>query len=345
MFVCESSDGDTRTSGMKPYQSLLLTRHDVSSLLKFEEYVIAVEEAFRLHAAGKATKPGLLHVDSTEGEFHIKAGGLKLRKQYFALKVNGGFFHNAERFGMPNIQGVIVLFDGDNGYPLAVMDSRIITSYRTGAATAVAAKYLAKAHSKTATIFGSGVQARIQLRALVSVLPIKTVYVLGRDQSKLKDFQQEMSKELGLQIELAEAPATALQNSDVCVTCTPSRRPIITAQDVAPGTFIAAVGADSPDKQELDPELLRQNKVVVDLLDQCAHVGELHHALDQGMNLDDVHAELGEIILGKKAGRVAQDEIIIFDSTGTSLQDVASAAAVYEKALESGHGKDFDFFQ
>jgi alanine dehydrogenase len=326
-------------------QSLLLTRTDVSSLLKFEEYVTVVEEAFALHAAGKTAKPGLLHVELPEGEFHIKAGELKLRKQYFALKVNGGFFHNAERFGMPNIQGLIVLFDGDNGYPLAVMDSRIITSNRTGAATAVAAKYLARPDSNTATIFGSGVQARVQLRALVSVLPIKTVYVVGRNQSKLDDFQREMSKELGLRVEPVGEATTALKNSDVCVTCTPSRRPIVNAQDVAPGTFIAAVGADSPDKQELDPELLLRNKLVVDLLDQSAHVGELHHALDQGMRREDVHAELGEIIVGKKTGRVSQDEIIVFDSTGTSLQDVASAAAVYEKALESGQGKEFDFFQ
>jgi alanine dehydrogenase len=128
---------------MKTHRSLLLTRSDVSSLLKFEEYVTVVEQAFALHAAGKTAKPGLLRVELPEGEFHIKAGELKLRKQYFALKVNGGFFHNAERFGMPNIQGVIVLFDGDNGYPLAVMDSREITGKRTGAATAVAAKYLA----------------------------------------------------------------------------------------------------------------------------------------------------------------------------------------------------------
>src|SRR6202035_3408358 len=146
-------------------------------------------------------------------------------------------------------------------------------------------------------------------------------------------------------VEVVEEARTALKNSDVCVACTPSRGPIVNAQDVAPGTFIAAVGADSPDKQELDPELLLRNKLVVDLLDQSAHVGELHHALDQGMRREDVHAELGEIIVGKKTGRVSQDEIIVFDSTGTSLQDVASAAAVYEKALESGQGKEFDFFQ
>jgi alanine dehydrogenase len=330
---------------MKPHQTLLLTRSDVSSLLKFEEYVTAVEEAFRLHAAGPATKPGLLHAESSDGEFHVKAGGLKLRKRYFALKVNGGFFHNAERFGMPNIQGLIVLFDGDNGYPLAVMDSREITGKRTGAATAVAAKYLARPDSKTATIFGCGVQGRTQLRALVSVLPIERVYVVGRDRSKLENFQREMSKEFSLRVEVVEDAATVLKNSDVCVTCTPSRKPIVHAQDVAPGTFIAAVGADSPDKQELDPELLRRNKVVVDLLDQCADVGELHHALTNGMRREDVHAELGEIILGKKPGRLSPEEIIVFDSTGTSLQDVASAAAVYEKALESGQGKAFDFFQ
>jgi alanine dehydrogenase len=330
---------------MNSHKTLLLTRSEVASLLNFEECVTAVEEAFGLHAAGKAAKPGLLHVESGEGEFHIKAGGLKLRKQYFALKVNGGFFQNAARYGMPNIQGLIVLFDGENGYPVAVMDSREITSKRTGAATAVAAKYLARPDSQTVTIFGCGVQGRIQLRALVSVLPIKKVYAIGRNQSKMQDFQREMSQELGLRVELIEDPATILKGSDVCITCTPSRKPILNAQDVAPGTFIAAVGADSPDKQELDPELLRRNKVVVDLVEQCAHVGELHHALNIGMNLKDVHAELGEIILGKKTGRVSPDEIIIFDSTGTSLQDVASAAAVYEKALASSRGEAFDFFR
>ena len=149
---------------------------------------------FALHTADKTEKPGLLHMELPDGEFHITAGGLKLRKQYFALKVNGGVFHNAERFGMPNIQGIIVVFDEDDGYPLAVMDSREITGERTGAATAVAAKYLAKPDSKTATIFGCGVQGRIQLRALASVLPIKTVYVVGRDQSKLKDFQQRCQR-------------------------------------------------------------------------------------------------------------------------------------------------------
>jgi alanine dehydrogenase len=330
---------------MNPNRTLLLTRSEVASLLKFEEYVAVVEQAFGLHAAGKTAKPGLLHVESGEGEFHIKAGGLKLRKQYFALKVNGGFFHNAARFGMPNIQGLVVLFDGENGYPVAVMDSREITSKRTGAATAVAAKYLARPDSKTATIFGCGVQGRIQLRALASVLPIQTVYAVGRNQSKLKDFQREMSEELGLRVELVEDATIILKQSDVCVTCTPSRKPILNAQDVAPGTFIAAVGADSPDKQELDPELLRRNKVVVDILEQCAHVGELHHALDKGMRREEVHGELGEIILGKKTGRLSPEEIIIFDSTGTSLQDVASAAAVYEKALEGGRGEAFDFYK
>jgi alanine dehydrogenase len=329
---------------VKPQGTLLLTAQDVASLLDFEECMKTVEEAFRLYAEGRAAKPGLLHVDSMDGEFHIKAGALELRKRYFALKVNGGFFRNVEHYGMPNIQGLIVLCDGENGYPLAVMDSKEITRKRTGAATAVAAKYLARAESKTVTICGCGAQGRIQLRALTCVLPIEKVFAVSRDQMKALEFARQMSQQLGLHVETTQDLQSALQSSDVCVTCTPSRKPIVFARDIRKGTFLAAVGADSPEKQELEPELVQRSKVVVDLLEQCAHVGELHHALEKGMQIDGVHAELGEIILGRKPGRVSKEEIIIFDSTGTALQDVASAAAVFEKALASGKGRPFNFY-
>src|SRR5579872_7412872 len=128
---------------MKPKGTLLLNRGEVRSLMTFQEYIAAVEEAFRLYGEGKTLKPGIMHIDTADGEFHIKAGGLNLNRKYFALKCNGGFFHNMERFGMPNIQGAILLCDGTNGYPLAMMDSSEITLKRTAAAAAVAAKYLA----------------------------------------------------------------------------------------------------------------------------------------------------------------------------------------------------------
>jgi ornithine cyclodeaminase/alanine dehydrogenase len=153
-----------------------------------------------------------------------------------------------------------------------------------------------------------------------------------------------MAGEINLPVSAAGELREATRQSDVCVTCTPSRKAFLTPGDIAPGTFIAAMGADSPDKQELDPELLRRNKVVVDLVEQCVHVGELHHAVEQGMNPQDVHAEIGEIVAGRKPGRTSPEEIIVFDATGTALQDVAAAAAVYERAERAGKGQRINLF-
>jgi alanine dehydrogenase len=324
--------------------TLLLSRSQVRELLTFPEYVDAVENAFRQYAQGKALKPALLHVDAIGGEFHVKAGGLQLGRVYFALKSNGGFFQNNQRFGMPNIQGIILLCDGENGYPLAIMDSTEITMKRTGAAAAIAAKYLARPHSSSITICGCGTQGAIQLLAMKTFLPLEKVYVFDSDESRAQLFAEKMSGEIGLPVTVAAHLREATRKSDVCVTCTPSRQPYLGIDDVLPGSFIAAMGADSPDKQELDPELLKRNKVVVDLLEQCVHVGELHHAIDEGMKAEDVYAELGEIVAGHKPGRTSEDEIIVFDATGTALQDAAAAAAVYEKAEQAGIGRTINLF-
>jgi alanine dehydrogenase len=302
-----------------------------------------VEQAFKLHAEGKALKTGLLHINSTAGEFHIKAGGLLNGRSYFGVKVNGGFFQNAARFGLPNIQGAILLCDGENGSPLAIMDSLEIIRKRTGAATAVAAKYLARPDSSFVTICGCGAQAKTQLRAIHSVLPIKHAYAYSRSEKSMSEFAYDMSTELEISVKPTRNLHRAIKESDVCVTCTPAKEYFIREEYISPGTFIAAVGADSPDKQELEPNLLATSKVVVDILDQCASVGELHHAIKDGlMGRADVHAELGEVVAGKKPGRTSNDEITIYDSTGTALQDVAAAAAIYEKAIARGKGVSFN---
>jgi len=329
---------------MNPQGTLLLSRSDIRALLQFPEYIELVENAFRLHVEGKSLKPELLHVNSVGGEFHIKAGGLELEKMYFAVKVNGGFFNNKTRFNMPNIQGSIVLCDGENGYPLAIIDSGEITINRTGAAAAIAAKYLARAESSIATICGCGAQGRIQMIAMKTILPIEKFYVFDVDEAKAQTFAAEMSKNLRLEVVATRELSSCTKKSDVIVTCTSSRKNFLGRDHVSPGTFIAAMGADSPDKQELDPDLLKSNTVVVDLLDQCAEVGELHHALDRGMMKEEVHAELGEIISGKCLGRTSTSEIIIFDATGTALQDVAAAARAYQKATRFGGGRVFDLF-
>ena len=331
---------------MKPEGTLLLTGRDVAALLTIEECMTAVEHAFKLYGEGRTQPPGVLGVHARDGGFHIKAGLLELDRPYFAAKVNANFPENAGRHGLPMIQGIVVLSDGENGYPLALMDSIEITIQRTGAATGVAAKHLARPDSKTATICGCGNQGRISLRALRKVLPIEKVWAYDRDRSQAQKFASELAQELRIDIEVAGDLQATVRQSDVCVTCTPSKEPFLRKDFISPGTFIAAVGADNPEKQELEPALLGGSKLVVDLLAQSATIGELHHAIDAGvMTSADAYGELGEVIAGVKHGRTSPDEIIIFDSTGMALQDVITAAAVYEKAIKQGVGVLMNFAQ
>lgn len=324
--------------------TLLLARTDVADLLSLDECIAAVNDAFRLHGEGKTSTPKVLGMPATDGGFHIKAALLGLSAPYFAAKLNGNFFHNNQRCAMPNIQGLIILCDATNGYPLAVMDSIEITTLRTGAATAVAAQHLARPESKVATICGCGNQGRVQLRALHRVLPLQHVYAFDLNEGEAHRFAVECSRELGIEVEVVKDLATAARRSDVCVTCTPAKKYFLQKDYIAPGTFLAGVGADSEEKQELEPQLLASNKVVADLLEQCVAIGDLHHAIAGGlMQPSNVHAELGEVVAGRKSGRTSQDEITVFDSTGTALQDVAAAAVVYERATKQGRGSRFPF--
>jgi ornithine cyclodeaminase/alanine dehydrogenase-like protein (mu-crystallin family) len=316
----------------------LLSRRDVTGLLDPDTCRVAVEEAFRQHGAGEAPPPGVLGVAGEGGGFHIKAGTLRGVRRYFAAKVNGNFSGN-ERLGLPRIQGVIVLCDAEDGSVLAVMDSSEITRLRTAAATAVAARRLARPGSKAVTIVGCGVQGRAQLRALARVLPLMRAFALDEREERAREFAAALSIELAFPVSAVRGLDEALAGSDVCVTCTPSRVPFLFEEHVRPGTFVAAVGADSEEKQEIDCGLLASATVVTDVTAQCAAFGDLQHAIRAGLvSVSDVHAELGEIVAGKRPGRASDDEVIVFDSTGMALQDVAAAAAALERAEAGGIG-------
>jgi alanine dehydrogenase len=325
-------------------ETLVLGRHDVAALLTLDDCIAAVEGAFRLHAEGHSLRPAVASVASEDGAFHVKAAGLRSgSRSYFAAKVNGNFPGNPERARLPAIQGLIVLSDASDGRPLAVMDSIEITILRTGAATAVAAKFLARRNASVATVWGCGRQGRVQLQSLARVRPVTRAYAFDADRAKARAYAREMGDVLSIPVEAVSDPVPALRSSDLVVTCTPSRDPFLRAHHITPGTFVAAVGADSQDKQELDPRLLASSTVVVDVLEACAEIGELHHALASGLlRREDVHGELADVVSGRKPGRSREDETIVFDSTGTALEDVAAAALVYEKALASGRGLALD---
>src|SRR2546430_16163107 len=206
------------------------------------------------------------------------------------------------------------------------MDSIEITILRTGAATAVAATYLSRENARTALICGCGNQGRIQTRALQRVRKLERIFAFDTNRDVAADFAEEIGAEA------VPEPVWA----DIVVTCTPSRTAFL--HKVQPGTFVAAVGADSEDKQEIAPELMASSKIVTDVTSQCQTIGDLHHAPEA-----IAYAELSEIVAGQKRRREREDEVIIFDSTGMALQDVAAAAIVYERAVAAGRGTRFDF--
>ena len=171
------------------------------------------------------------------------------------------------------------------------------------------------------------------------MLPVGRVHAFGRRAESVARFSAEMRDELGVEVAPAPSLPTAARASNVIVTCTPSRAPLLGVADVSPGAFVAAVGSDNPAKQELDAALVAASVVVADLTAQCAPGGEVHHAISAGvMTVEDVYAELGETVAGRKASRRSETDIIVFDSTGTALQDVAAAAVAYERALAAGQG-------
>lgn len=324
---------------MNDRSTLVFTRSDVRELLDYDTCIAAIEDAFRAQAEGRTLPSGVLGTHVENGGFHVKTAGLQGRGFYYAAKVNANFPGNPERHGLPTIQGVIGLYDACNGRLIALMDSTELTSIRTAAATAVAAKFLARSDSTTAMIIGCGNQGRSQLRALSRVLSIEHVFACDSSAALADRYASEMSVELGIRVDVSERYRDELKGRDIIVTCTPSRESLLFAGDVSPGTFIAAVGADWEQKQEIAPELLASSVVVADVLDQCAVIGDLHHAIESGlMRREDVHAELADIVSGRRPGRSAAEEIIVFDSTGTALEDVAAASVVYERAVSRGRG-------
>lgn len=324
--------------------TLLLGRGEVARLLSLPACIAAVEEVFRAYGEGKVPPPGVLGIKGEAGGLHIKAGYLPGPRNYIVAKLNTNFAGNRKQGAFPTIQGLILLCDGDNGQPLAVLDSIEITIRRTAAASAVAAKYLARPDSSVVTICGCGAQGRAQLRALRTVLPLSKIFAFDLNRATAQALANDIRDELNLETEAVTDLSRALRQSDVCVTCTTATAFFVRQEDVSPGTFIAAVGADDVHKQEIDPALMAAGKVVADHLEQCCAIGDTHHAIAAGlMRKTDVYAELAEVVAGRKPGRTSASETIIFDSTGVAIEDAVAAVAVYEKACETGAGSHFEF--
>ncbi len=295
------------------------------------EALDSAETAFRAMAEGRVQIPPPmgLEIPEVSGEVHVKSAYLK-GAPIFAVKIASGFYENIAK-GLPSGAGLILVFDAQTGFPLALLaDNGYLTDLRTAAAGALAARLLAMDPLGKVAVLGSGIQARYQLRALAHVRHWERTVAWSRNRQRLESYCREMEADLDRPCTPAATPEDALRGADLIITVTASREPLFEAACLPNHATVIAVGSDGPDKRELPAEALaRADKIVVDRLGQCLALGEVHHGVRDGV-LDPaaVHAELGEILTGKKAGREGA-ELIVCDLTGVGAQDAAIAEVAW----------------
>jgi ectoine utilization protein EutC len=317
----------------------ILTEGELRRCVELDAEVIdAIAEAFTALAAGGVVMPPVLHMDLAEarGEVDVKTAWIPGLAS-FAIKVSPGFFDNP-KLGLPSLSGMMMLLSAQTGRLEAVhLDNGYLTDLRTAAAGAVAARHLARADARVAGVIGAGVQARLQTLALVKVRPIERILVWARNGAKADDCADDLTRRLELDVVPVGSAEKLVLDSDVVVTTTPARDPLVVGDWLQPGLHITAMGSDAPGKNELHPAVLeRADLVVCDSRAQCARLGELHHAIEQG--IDVAVTELGEITSGAKPGRTSADQITVCDLTGTGVQDTAIALLAYEKSVAAGLG-------
>ena len=325
---------------------LILREAEIRELLDPAACLEAVERAFTAYATGRAELPAVINLEVPEsrGEIHIKAGHLRGGPHY-AVKIASGFYDNPA-LGLPQNDGMVLAFDARTGAPAALLlDNGFITDRRTGAAGGVAARHLARQDARIVAVIGCGTQPRHQLEALALVRSYDEVRLFGRRAERARDCAAALERDAilppGCRLSIAPTVREAVRGADIVITVTSSREPLVRAEWIGPGTHVTAVGSDGPDKQELEPELLkRADLLVADSLSQCLRLGEIHHAVEAGaISEGKVTAEIGEITAGQKRGRSAADQITVCDLTGVGVQDVAAAGVVLERARRAGRGE------
>jgi alanine dehydrogenase len=320
------------TSLAMPPPTLLLSRGVIAGLMTTQDYLAAMQVAFAGIAGRRYQMPDPVHLPANAGAFHIKSATRPDSPALAVVKINGNFPGNAVACGLPTIQGFIAVLDAERGCVLALMDSIEITARRTAATSALAARHLARTGSRKLGMVGCGLQALYHLDALLDVAPIETIrYCDPRDEAA--EAFARRSAALGLPAERVASTAAAARGADIVVTVTTSTRPVLALADVDSGTFVAGVGADSPAKHELAPDLLRESRVVVDARGTAIVSGDLGHAIRLGVMAEaDIHAELADIVAGRVAAEPGTDHRYVFDSTGLAVQDLAAAEMVLERA-------------
>ncbi len=321
-------------------ETVILDADDVTESTQISEVIDAVEGAFGAYARGDTQMPAKSYIDLPQynGDFRSMPAYIET-DEWDAAAVKWVNVHpdNPDDEGLPTVMGTIIYSDPDTGFPLAVMDGTDLTRLRTGSAAAVATRYLAREDATSLGLVGAGVQAHSQLDAISTVRDIDTVVISDLDDEVRAAFIEKYGDEFDVQ----EGDITDAAACDVVSTTTPVREPIV--HEVGENTHINAMGADAEGKHEIADDVLTDAKLVIDDYEQCTHSGEINVPFHEGvLGDDDIHGEIGDIVAGRIDGRTAEDGVTVFDSTGLAIQDVAAAHVVYEDAVESGVGAEFD---
>ena len=312
----------------------ILNKESIIEIVKKLDLVPLIQDGFVAYSQGRSVVPpvGELSFKDPPGDVHIKYGYI-LGDSYYVIKIASGFWKN-ETFGIPNGQGMMLLFDQKTGQPKAILlDDATLTDIRTAVAGQICAQQFAN-DVHCIGVLGTGLQARLQVEYLKQVTKCRTVMVWGRNQEKIEQYQLDM-EEIGFKVALGESPRQVAQKSNLIITATASSEPMLFPNDILPGTHITAMGSDTPGKRELGPGVLKASSLVVaDSIAQCQERGEIAHALVEGDISNDRIVELGNILSGSKPGRTAPKQITVADLTGVAVQDIQIAAAVFESYLE-----------
>jgi len=315
---------------MKTTTTYLLTQADVEKALTMAEALETVEAAFKSYGDGRIQMPPKVYILFEKGDLrcmpvYMPELGLAAVKNVNVHPANSD---------LPAVMGMLTVFDPETGFPLAVMDATFLTGMRTGAAGGIAARHLARRDSSTVGFIGAGRQAETQLEALMLSLPgIRQVLVHDLNRGKAEGFAERVAKIYGVKTRVC-AQDEAVAAADVVTTVTPARQPVVWKEYVRPGTHINAIGADAAGKQELESAVVKNATIVIDNWEQASHSGEINVPLSQGIiTRNDLHADIGEIVTGRKPGRCNVQQVTVFDSTGLAIQDVACAAHVYRRVM------------
>ena len=325
------------------FRTLILTNKDITRLVDIKKSIGVVEKAFKAYALSKIQMPSKIYLPlgKYEGDFRAMPAYIQ-SMDAAAVKWVNVHPHN-KKYNLPTVMGELVLSDPRNGFPLSIMDATLLTSFRTAAAGAVAAKYLARKDSKVLGLVGCGEQAKTQLQALRTLFAFKQVKVWGH-QLKLSQSFVKGLRNKNEEMIAVKSVSDCVKDADIIITTTPSRKPLVQLKWLKPGVHINAIGADAKGKIELEPLILRNAKVIIDDWAQASHSGEINVALARKViNKRSIYGTLGDIVIGKKKGRISQKEITVFDSTGLAIQDVALAQLIYQTALKKKLGKTLQF--